>query len=87
MRVASSKQQFHAEVSSMLKQRFVMLCAGLSLATVLCNAQSALLNLPRPSQHAAITQRVGITDITINYHRPLVNKREVWVSLAHDMSG
>jgi len=65
----------------MLKQRFVMLFVGLSLATVLCSAQSALLNLPRPSQHAVITQRVGITDITINYHRPLVNKREVWGKL------
>jgi hypothetical protein len=44
-------------------------------------AQSALLNIPRPSQHAVITQRLGITDITINYHRPLVNKREIWGKL------
>lgn len=44
-------------------------------------AQSIMLDLPRPSQHAVITQRVGITDITINYHRPLVNKREVWGKL------
>jgi len=51
------------------------------LAVNVSFAQSALLNLPRPSQHAMITQRVGITDITINYHRPLVNKREVWGKL------
>ncbi|MGH9501177.1 MAG: DUF2911 domain-containing protein [Terriglobales bacterium] len=44
-------------------------------------AQSALLNLPRPSQHAVVSQRVGITDITISYHRPLVNKREIWGKL------
>jgi len=44
-------------------------------------AQSALLDLPRPSQHAVVTQRVGITDITINYSRPLVKKREVWGKL------
>jgi hypothetical protein len=44
-------------------------------------AQSVMLDLPRPSQHAIVTQRVGITDITINYHRPLVNKREVWGKL------
>ena len=25
-------------------------------------AQSAVLDLPRPSQHAVVTQRVGITD-------------------------
>lgn len=44
-------------------------------------AQSALLDLPRASQRAVVTQRVGITDITINYHRPLVNKREIWGKL------
>lgn len=41
-------------------------------------AQSTILDLPRPSQHATVVQRVGITDITINYHRPLVNGRKVW---------
>jgi tetratricopeptide (TPR) repeat protein len=44
-------------------------------------AQSALLDIPRQSQHAVVTQRVGITDVTINYHRPLVNKREIWGKL------
>ena len=42
------------------------------------NAQSFVLDLPRPSQHAVVTQRIGITDVTINYHRPMVNKRKVW---------
>jgi tetratricopeptide (TPR) repeat protein len=37
-----------------------------------------LLDLPRDSQHAKVMQRVGITDITINYHRPLVKTRKVW---------
>lgn len=41
-------------------------------------AQSFVLDLPRASQHAVLTQRVGITDITVNYHRPLVNGRKVW---------
>jgi len=44
-------------------------------------AQSVILDLPRQSQHAVITQRIGITDIAINYHRPLVNKRKVWDGL------
>jgi tetratricopeptide (TPR) repeat protein len=44
-------------------------------------AQSFVLDLPRPSQHALLTQRVGITDITVNYHRPLVNGRKIWGSL------
>jgi hypothetical protein len=44
-------------------------------------AQSVVLDLPRQSQHAKVTQRIGITDITINYHCPLVNNRKVWGSL------
>jgi tetratricopeptide (TPR) repeat protein len=53
----------------------------LALAVSASHAQSALLDIPRQSQHAVVTQRVGITDITINYHRPLVNKREIWGKL------
>src|SRR5947209_16771579 len=44
-------------------------------------AQSAILDLPRQSQRATVRQRVGITNITINYHRPLVNKRKVFGTL------
>lgn len=40
--------------------------------------ETQMLNLPRASQHALLTQRIGITDITINYHRPLANGREIW---------
>src|SRR5579864_979567 len=40
-------------------------------------AQSAILNLPRESQRASVSQRIGITDITINYHRPQVKGRKV----------
>lgn len=54
---------------------------GLLLAGSLCWAQSAVLNIPRQSQHAVLTQRIGITDITINYHRPLVNGRKIWGGL------
>jgi hypothetical protein len=44
-------------------------------------AQSFVLDLPRQSQRAQISQRIGITDITISYHRPLVNDRKVWGAL------
>src|SRR5581483_3268270 len=47
-------------------------------------AKSALLDLPRESQHAIVTQRVGVTDITINYHRPLVKGRKVWGARANE---
>jgi hypothetical protein len=64
----------------MLKHLAVNLIAiaGLSLGNPFCRAQSALLDLPRDSQHSVVTQRVGITDITINYHRPLVKGRTIW---------
>ena len=43
--------------------------------------QSFVLDLPDQSQSAQITQRIGITDITIKYHRPLVKDRKVWGGL------
>jgi hypothetical protein len=44
-------------------------------------AQAPLLTLPQPSPIASVTQRVGLTDITIAYHRPVVGKRKVWGEL------
>src|SRR5450631_900302 len=44
-------------------------------------AQSFVLDLPLQSQRAQISQRIGITDITISYHRPLVNDRKIWNDL------
>ncbi|PYX52002.1 MAG: hypothetical protein DMG76_30490 [Acidobacteria bacterium] len=54
-----------------------LLPPGLLLFAGICQAQSAVLDLPRQSQHAVLTQRIGLTDITINYHRPLVNDRKI----------
>ena len=56
----------------------VVLTTGLSFGVSVCHAQSAVLDLPRPSQHSAVSQRIGITDITISYHRPLVKGRTIW---------
>jgi len=55
-----------------------LLVAACLAAATPARAQSALLDLPRDSQHAKVLQRVGITDITINYHRPLVKGRKIW---------
>ncbi len=44
-------------------------------------AQSLVLDLPLPSQRAEISQRIGITDITITYHRPLAKDRKIWGGL------
>jgi hypothetical protein len=67
----------------MRKVRFVALLWSVLLAASFSQAQTAtgetlMLNLPRQSQHALVMQRIGITDITINYHRPLANGREIW---------
>src|ERR1700687_1395661 len=61
---------------------FCLLMAAMSGAmSELSPAQSFVLDLPRQSQRAQISQRIGITDITIKYHRPLVNDRKVWGDL------
>src|SRR5881628_3213342 len=39
------------------------------------------LNLPDVSQAAEVKQRIALTDITVNYHRPLVNGRKIWGGL------
>lgn len=44
-------------------------------------AQSPPLTLPQPSQAATVSQTVGLTEITITYHRPRVQGREVWGKL------
>src|SRR5438270_13999353 len=36
------------------------------------------LNLPDVSQAAEVKQRIALTDITVKYHRPLVNGRKIW---------
>src|SRR5258708_5605174 len=49
----------------------------------LCGTVSAQsdLKLPDASQAAEVKQRIALTDITINYHRPLVNGRKIWGGL------
>ena len=54
-----------------------LVVAGLSQIT---SAQNDL-NLPDVSQAAEVKQRIALTDITINYHRPLVNGRKIWGGL------
>src|SRR5712672_2964135 len=71
----------------MHRVRLFTLSLGVLLLPTLSPAQTAtgetlMLDLPRQSQHAVVTQRIGITDITINYHRPLANGRQIWGKLA-----
>src|SRR6202140_4047258 len=52
--------------------------AGPARAQFKNGSQATELNLPRLSQRAQITQRVGLTDITIVYHAPLAGARELF---------
>jgi hypothetical protein len=70
----------------MRRIHLLVLISALLPAASFCHAQTAtgetlMLDLPRQSQHALVTQRIGVTDITINYHRPLANGREIWGKL------
>ena len=72
--------------SSALKVRRAGSLAALTAAALLTgarlvDAQGPPLTLPQPSPAASATERVGITDITITYHRPAVNKRQIWGKL------
>src|SRR5260370_36973738 len=58
-----------------------LILSVVQIGTSTAKAQSAILTLPRVSQHARVTQRIGITDITIDYHRPLVGGRKIFGGL------
>lgn len=57
-------------------QKQVVIFIALFAFLVPISAQQNL-TLPQASQQAMISQRVGLTDITVNYHRPAVNGREI----------
>jgi tetratricopeptide (TPR) repeat protein len=63
----------------MRRHPFLVLGA-LALFAAAARAQ-APLELPDVSPAASVSQTVGLTDITINYHRPAVNKRKIWGGL------
>ena len=44
-------------------------------------AQVPGLVAPEVSPEATVTQKVGVTEIAVSYHRPAVNGRQVWGSL------
>jgi tetratricopeptide (TPR) repeat protein len=65
-----------------MKKMYPKYLLTVSLTMAFCLASvSAQLDLPRGSQMAKVSQRVGISDITITYSRPSVNGREIWGKL------
>jgi hypothetical protein len=57
-------------------KRFTLLLLICCLGALLLPAQT--LTLPQVSQKSVLTQTIGLTDVTITYHRPQVKEREVW---------
>jgi hypothetical protein len=82
-RIAAIPERSAKKELPMRRVRLVALLWSVLLIASFSQAQTAtgetlMLNLPRQSQRAQVMQRIGITDITINYHRPLANGRQIW---------
>ena len=50
-------------------------------ACLIAGAATAAVQLPEASPGAVITQEVGISKVTITYHRPAVKGRKIWGDL------
>lgn len=62
----------------MALKRFLPCSAVLVILATFALSAQAQLRTPRPSQKASVMQSVGVTDITITYHRPGVKGRKIW---------
>ncbi len=61
----------------------LILCATITLSTISpASAQLAArahnLTVPRVSPQATVSQNIGLSTVTISYHRPGVKEREIW---------
>jgi tetratricopeptide (TPR) repeat protein len=75
---AGSQKEFSMHKVRLLALLSVVLLIGSFAQAQTATGETLMLDLPRASQHARVAQRIGITDITINYHRPLANGRQIW---------
>jgi TolA-binding protein len=64
----------------MRKSIFFMFLSCLAFTTSQALAQQGL-KTPQPSPAATVTQAVGLTELTVSYHRPSVNGRKIWGEL------
>jgi hypothetical protein len=55
--------------------------AGMLLPGGLRAADEKKIEFPAPSQHSAVKQRVGLTDVEVDYSRPNKNGREIFGGL------
>jgi tetratricopeptide (TPR) repeat protein len=64
-----------------MKRQFVLVFGVLVLIAGAALGQAPPLAVPDASPAASVSQTIGLTNVTISYHRPAVNKREVWGKL------
>jgi tetratricopeptide (TPR) repeat protein len=64
-----------------MKKLIYALCLAAFCFAGAQNTSAQALNLPRESQAASVTQRIGITDISVAYSSPAVRGRKIWDSL------
>lgn len=55
------------------KLQLLILCMIMSVSV-----QAQNITQPRASQQATISQRLGVSDVTIVYHSPAVRGRKIW---------
>lgn len=68
-----------------MKRHFISQAIILIVTVIGTVTASAQLRLPRPSQKASVMQTVGVTDITITYHRPGVKGRTIFADAPPSM--
>jgi hypothetical protein len=66
------------KLSQTISRFFLFLFVFLFTASQVISQQ---FRTPRPSPNAAVTQSVGVTDITIDYSSPAVKERKIWGDL------
>lgn len=66
---------------SHMKNLTVLFFSLIFLITANLPAQQPPVKLMRISQYATVTQTIGVTDVTVYYHRPGVKGREIWNKL------
>jgi len=64
-----------------MKRAVMLACVAMTLVVTSADAQLPLFELPRVSPAASVSQRIGLTDVTVDYHRPGVKGRQIWNQL------
>ncbi|MFH1943438.1 MAG: DUF2911 domain-containing protein [bacterium] len=65
----------------MTKRTVIGLCTCLILLFAFRGVDAQFMTAPQSSPKASVMQRIGITDVTITYHRPGVKGRVIWGEL------